>query len=280
MNVPAEWMEQLWDSSGKKRFPDSPRSCPSLSDTVTLHTPWYAYFCFINHHPFWLTAAWPENKGLVSLHPLPATSAPSCSAWSGMTSAVELPQVGINGVWMHSSTKSHLGGTLRLCCTEGQRAPLGDLFPYLDPHNFFSLPLQKRNLINHQEMPHMLTRKNHYLHIFCMHTTLYLHYKCHKHVLESVCFIFSRWQKSSFLQLFLKTYFYLSNGVLLNNGTHKQVIMLWPILHCFNWLPKTQRSDEFCLQDLFFSLLHGVTDAHKNYVEWVVRCGSIFFHPE
>lgn len=180
---------------------------------------------------------------------------------------------------MHSSIKSHLGGTLRLCCTEGQRAPFGDLFLYLDPHNFFSLPLQKRNSINHQEMPHTLTRKNHYLHVFCMHTASYLHYECHKHVLESVCFTFSRWHKNSFLQLFLKTYFYLSNGVLLNNGTHKQVIMLRPTLHCFNWLPKMQRSAEFCLQALFFSLLHGVIDAHKNYVEQVGRCGSIFFPP-
>lgn len=206
----------------------------------------------------------------------PSCSLSPCSVWSGVTSTVGLPWVG--DLWCLKKppwwdTKSHLGGTLRLCCTEGQRAPLGDLFSYLDLHNFFSLPLQKRNSINHQEMPHMLTRKNHYLHIFCMHIASYLHYKCHKHVLESICFIFSRWQKNSFLQLFLKTYFYLSNGVLLNNGTHKQVIMLRPILHCFNWLPKTQRSDEFCLQDLLFSLLHGVTNAHK----CIVRCGSIFF---
>lgn len=38
-----------------------------------------------------------------------------------------------------------------------------------------------------------------------------------------------------------------------------------------------QRSAEFCLQALVFSLLHGVIDAHKNYVEQVGRCGSIFF---
>lgn len=179
---------------------------------------------------------------------------------------------------MHSSTKSHLGGTLRLCCTEGQRAPLGDLFPYLDPHNFFPLPLQKRNSINHQEMPHMLTRKNHYLHIFCMHTASYLHYKCHKHVLESVCFIFSRWQKNNFLQLFLKAYFYLSNSVLLNNGTHEQVIMLRTILHYFNWLDAEKWW--ILLIVSVFSLLHGVNDTHRNYVDWVVRCGSIFFHSE
>lgn len=47
-----------------------------------------------------------------------------------------------------------------------QRAPLGDLLPCLDTHNIFSLPLQKNNLINHPKMPHTLTRKNHYLHIF------------------------------------------------------------------------------------------------------------------
>lgn len=91
---------------------------------------------------------------------------------------------------------------------------------------FFPLPLQESNSINHQKMLHMLTRKNHYLHIFCMLTASYLHYKCHKRVLESGSFIFSRWQKNSSLRLFLKTYFYLNNGVLLNNCTNKQIIML------------------------------------------------------
>lgn len=111
-------------------------------------------------------------------------------------------------------------------CTKRQRAPLGGFLPYLDPHDFFSLALQKSNSINHQKKPYTFTRKNHYLHIFCMCTASYLHYKCHKHVLVSDSFIFSRWQKNSSLRLCLKTYFYLNNDVLLNNGTHKQIIML------------------------------------------------------
>lgn len=122
----------------------------------------------------------------------------------------------------------------------------------------------------------MLTRKNHYLHIFCMLTASYLHYKCHKRVLESGSFIFSRWQKNSSLRLFLKTYFYFNNGVLLNNCTNKQIITLRTHLEPFELTMQGTEKWWILLTVSDFSSLYGVPDGHKNCVEKFIRRCSIF----
>lgn len=173
---------------------------------------------------------WTSRKqGFVFLVFFPAASVPSYLVQSTVTAwhclgAHQGHELGIVASSSMAGFRNHFDGTLRLGCTEGQKVPLGDLLPYLGPHKYFFLIFAEKQFNKSLKNASYIHKEKSLLARF-LHTASYLHYKCHKHVLESVSFIFSRWQRNSSLQLFLKTYFFLNNGNLLKNDASKQIML-------------------------------------------------------
>lgn len=152
---------------------------------------------------------WASRKqGFVFLAFFPAASAPSylvqstVAAWHCL-GAHQDHELGISGIQLHGRLRNHSDGTLRLGCTEGQRVPLGDLLSYLDPHKYFFLTFAEKQFNKSLKNASCIHKEKSLLARF-LRTASYLHYKCHKHVLESVSFIFSRWQKSGSVSCSLK----------------------------------------------------------------------------
>lgn len=229
----------FWGYSGKTMY--AFQTCPDCSQfwLVFNHCTPIVYPCVLSHSfsPLLLGAEHSDSMALSCAH--------------------QDHELGISGIQLHGGVRNHFDGTLRLGCTQGQRVPLGDLLPYLDPHKYFFLTFAEKQF-NKSLKNALYVHKEKSLLARFLHTASYLHYKCHKHVLESVSFIFSRWQKNSSLQLFLNTYFFLNNGDLLKNDASKQIMpnkWLSLTLYHFNWLPKSWRVINFAAGSDFLCLM-------------------------